>query len=195
MKKKLKKELLQWIAIGSVVLMLFLTGWHTEVFGFLQRGILATGLMTPDIENHTATHENNAKAAMNIPLLNSKGEHLNMQQFEGKVIFMNIWATWCAPCVAEMPGINKLYNELKDENIAFVMLSVDDEFEKAVAFKNRKDFDFEVYQLNGSFPPMYNSRSIPTTYIIDACGNLVLTHKGMAGYNSEEFKNYLRNLM
>ena len=195
MNKKMKKELVQWAAIGSVFLVLFLTGLHTEVFGFLQRGILATGLMAPDIENPTATQEDHIKADLNVPLLNSKGERLNMQKFEDKVVFMNIWATWCAPCVAEMPGINALYNDLKDENIAFVMLSVDDEFEKAIAFKNRKDFDFEVYRSNGNFPQMYNSQSLPTTYIIDARGNLVLTHKGMARYNSDEFKNYLRNLM
>lgn len=191
MKKRLKKELVQWSAIGGVFLLLFLSGLHTEVFGFVQRGILATGLMAPDIENP----ENTAQANLNVPLLNSKGKSVNMREFEGKVIFINFWATWCAPCVAEMPGINALYNDVKDENIAFVMLSLDDKFEKAVEFKKRKDFDFEVYQLNGSLPKMYHSRSIPTTFVIDAEGNLVLTHKGMARYNSDKFKKQLRKWM
>lgn len=193
MKKKVKRELVQWAAIGSVFLLLFLSGLHTEVFGFFQRGILATGIITPDIENHS--EENTHSADLNVPLLNSKGESVNMRDFEGKVIFMNVWATWCAPCVAEMPGINALYNEVKNENIAFVMLSVDDSFKKAVAFRDRKGFDFEVYQLNGKLPKMYHSRSIPTTYVINADGNLVLAHKGMANYNSDEFKKHLRKWM
>ncbi|HET8839019.1 MAG TPA: TlpA disulfide reductase family protein [Flavobacteriaceae bacterium] len=193
MKKKLKKELVQWAAIGGVFLVLFLTGLHTEVFGFLQGGILATGIITPDIEEQAEA--NATQADLNVPLLNSKGESLNMREFEGKVVFMNVWATWCAPCVAEMPGINNLYNDIQDENIEFVMLSVDDQFEKAVAFKTRKNFDFEVYRSAGNFPEMYQTSTIPTTYIIDAEGNLVLEHKGMANYHSDEFKNFLRKLM
>src|SRR5699024_7381275 len=159
-------------------------GLHTEVFGFIQRGILATGLMTPDIETHA--QKKAPKANLDVPLFNSKGERVNMQMFEGKVIFMNIWATWCAPCIAEMPGINALYQKVKNEDIVFVMLSIDDRFEKAVAFKEQKGFDFEVYRLDGKLPQMYATQSIPTTYVIDSEGNLVLDHKGMANYNSDE---------
>ncbi|HET8810738.1 MAG TPA: TlpA disulfide reductase family protein [Flavobacteriaceae bacterium] len=193
MKKKLKKELIQWAAIGGVFLFLFLSGLHTEIFGFLQRGILATGIMNPSIEEKI--QPKNPQANLNFALFNSNGKKVNLQQFEGKVIFLNIWATWCAPCVAEMPGINNLYNDINDENIEFVMLSVDEQFEKAIAFKNRKNFDFEVYRPAGNFPEMYQTSTIPTTYIIDPEGNLVLEHKGMANYHSDEFKNFLRKLM
>lgn len=193
MKVNLKKELKQVVIIGSVFLLLFLTGLHVEVFGFVQRGILATGLISPDVEAQ-APHET-SRADLDIPLVNSKGEQVNMQDFKGKAIFFNIWATWCAPCVAEMPGINVLYNEVKDENIVFVMLSTDDEFEKAIKFKEAKNFDFEVYRLNGRLPQQFHTRSIPTTFLIDADGNLVMTHKGMANYNSNRFKKHLRAWM
>lgn len=196
MDKKLKKSLVEYGIFGAVMLTLFLTGLHTEVFGFLQRGLLATGLMNPDVElrEENKGESNNTRADYNLRLINSKGEQVNLEQFRGKVVFLNIWATWCPPCVAEMPGINKLFNELKDDNdIVFLMLSVDDDFSKAKRFKEKKGFDFEVFEAVGRVPQMYQSQSIPTTYVINSKGELVLTHKGMADYHTPEFKAFLKS--
>jgi thiol-disulfide isomerase/thioredoxin len=196
MNKKVKKNLFEYGITGTVILTLFLTGLHTEVFGFVQRGILKTGLMDPDVKAVASTKEEskNPKADFNMSLLNSKGERVEMEEFRGKVIFFNMWATWCPPCVAEMPGINNMYNDVKDEDVAFIMLSLDNDFQKAIDFNKRKGYDFEVYQLAGSLPPMYASQAIPTTYIIDAEGNLALTHQGMGDYDTQEFKDFLADL-
>ena len=193
--KKIKKNLLEYGITGTVILTLFLTGLHTEVFGFVQRGILKTGLMDPDVKTKSKEEESkNPKADFNMALINSKGERVNMEEFRGKVIFFNMWATWCPPCVAEMPGINNMYNDVKGDEVAFIMLSLDNDFQKAIDFNKRKGYDFEVYQLAGSLPPMYASQAIPTTYVIDADGNLALTHQGMGDYDSEEFKDFLDEL-
>ncbi len=196
MNKKVKKNLIEFGVTGTIILTLFLTGLHTEVFGFVQRGILKTGIMDPDVGAKTAStvQSKNPKADFNMSLINSKGERVEMKALRGKVIFFNIWATWCPPCVAEMPGINNMYNDMKDNNVAFIMLSVDNDFQKAIDFNKRKGYDFEVYKLAGSLPPMYASQAIPTTYVIDAEGNLALTHKGMGDYDSEEFKEFLTSL-
>lgn len=193
MNKKLKKNLIEFGVFGGIILVLYLTGLHREVLGFMQRGILETGLLNPDVEvkEESAT---NLEADFRLRLINSKGENVSMQEFKGKVIFLNLWATWCPPCIAEMPGVNKLYNELQSEDIVFLMLSLDKDFKKAKKFKEQKDYNFEIYTLDGGIPQMYNSQSIPTTYVIDAEGNLALTHKGMADYNNEEFKNFLLGL-
>ncbi|WP_026810919.1 TlpA family protein disulfide reductase [Arenibacter latericius] len=196
MNKKMKKELLQWVGIIAVGLILYTTGLHTEVIGFAQRGLLATGIMNPNV-NKEKLAENEGSyptANFNLDLVNSKGEPVSMEKFRGKAIFINVWATWCPPCIAEMPSINKLYNELKDENVEFIMLSVDESFEKAKSFKERKGYDFEIYQPNGPIPQMYQSNSIPTTFVIDASGKLVLTHKGMANYTSKKFTEFMRSI-
>lgn len=196
MNKKVKKNLIEYGITGTIILTLFLTGLHTEVFGFVQRGILKTGLMDPDVEAKAPTTDNSKKikADFNMSLINSEGEHVEMEELRGKVIFFNIWATWCPPCVAEMPGINNLYNDTNDKDVAFIMLSVDNNFQKAIDYNNSKGYAFEVYKLAGSLPPMYASQAIPTTYIIDAEGNLALTHKGMGDYDSEDFKEFLTSL-
>ena len=121
------------------------------------------------------------------------GRPLEPSQFEGRVVVLNFWATWCPPCVAEMPSIAKLHKEMGDQ-VAFVMLSFDLDFEKAKAFNKRKKYDLPVYAPAADLPDIYNSSDLPTTYIIDASGNLVLTHKGMADYSDPEFRQFLNSL-
>jgi len=198
MNKKLKKNLIEYGIFAVVIIGLYISGLHTEVIGFAQRGLLATGAMNPDVaqveEDINATDNLVTKADFNMTLINSKGEKVTMEQYRGKVIFINLWATWCPPCIAEMPSINNMYNDIDKEKIEVLMVSFDQKFEKAIQFKERKKYDFEVYKVLGRMPQMYNTNSIPTTYIIDSKGNLVFTHQGMADYNRQDFKDFLKSL-
>lgn len=201
MNKKTKKSLIEYSVIGAIILTLFATGLHTEVLGFMQRGLLATGIMNPDLEQkgelataEVAAIDSNPKADFSMNLINFEGEKVSMEEFRGKVIFMNVWATWCPPCIAEMPGINKLYNDVNKEDVVFIMLSVDQDFQKAIDFNKKKGFDFEVYRVDGQMPQMYSTQSIPTTYVIDAKEKIALTHMGMGDYDTNEFKEFLQDL-
>ena len=201
MNKKTKKSLIEYSVIGAIILTLFATGLHTEVLGFIQRGLLATGIMNPDLEQKAelataegATIDSSLQADFSMSLINSKGEKVSMEEFRGKVIFMNIWATWCPPCIAEMPGINELYNDVNQEDVVFIMLSVDQDFQKAIDFNKNKGYDFEVYRVDGQMPQMYSTQSIPTTYVIDANERIALTHLGMGDYDTKEFKEFLQQL-
>ena len=202
MDKKKKRTWIQYGVFAILAITLYATGLHTEVIGFAQRGLLATGLMNPDVEeiaqvrqdeNETATTPEPTKADFNLKLIDRDGNITSLESMKGKVIFMNFWATWCPPCIAEMPSIDKLHDEMGDE-VVFVMLSLDQDFELAKAFDKRKGYNLPLYTLGGNLPDMYESSAIPTTYVIDAAGNLALTHKGMADYNSEEFKTFLNSL-
>ncbi|SRX55177.1 TlpA disulfide reductase family protein [Aequorivita sp. CIP111184] len=202
MDKKKKKTWIQYGVFAIIAITLYVTGLHTEVIGFAQRGLLATGLMNPDVEeiaqvrkdeNETATIQKPTKADFNLKLIDSDGNITSLESLKGKVIFMNFWATWCPPCIAEMPSIDKLHDEMGDE-VAFVMLSLDQDFELAKAFDKRKGYNLPIYAPASNLPSMYESSAIPTTYVIDADGNLALTHKGMADYNSDEFKKFLNSL-
>lgn len=195
-----KKTWIQYGIFAVVALTLYATGLHTEVIGFAQRGILATGLMNPNVKDMTQVRENEMamapeleKADFSLKLMDRDGNLTSLEALKGKVIFMNFWATWCPPCIAEMPSIDKLHKEMGDE-VAFVMLSLDQDFELAKAFDKRKGYNMPIYAPASNLPPMYQSSAIPTTYVIDADGNLALTHKGMADYSDEGFKDFLRSL-
>lgn len=200
-KKNKKRALLEFIIIAVIAITLYATGLHTEVIGFMQRGLLATGLLTPKIEtvhqeeakNDTPSYTATTPADFNLTLMDEDGNTLFLADFKGKPIFLNMWASWCPPCIAEMPNINKLYKEMGND-VAFVMVSLDDDFETAKAFNIRKGFDFPIYTLQSRRPVMYQSTTVPTTYVISAEGELVLTHKGMANYNTSKFKKFLKGL-
>lgn len=71
------------------------------------------------------------------------------------------------------------------------MLSVDEDFQKAIDFNEKKGYDFKVYKLDGGLPLMYQTRSISSTFVISAEGKLVMKHLGMGDYNTRDFKKFL----
>ncbi len=188
-KKSVKREIIEWAIFLGILGFLFGTGLHTPVFGFFQGLILKTGIMQPSIEGEETT-----AADYNFALIDQDGNRKPFSDFQGKAVFVNFWATWCPPCIAEMPDINNLYNEIEKENIEFVLISLDDDFQKAKDFIKKKDFDFPIYQLASILPGVYESSAIPTTYVISPAGEIVVRKSGMAKYNTQKFKTFLRDL-
>lgn len=187
-----KKLLLEWGVMLAAAFLLYVSGLHTEVIGKVQQGLLLSGIMRPDVEETVPAEERkNPAADFSLSLRNQKGEKVEMEDLRGKVIFLNLWATWCPPCIAEMPGIDALAKKIDDKEVVFLMLSLDQDFEKARAFHKRKGYSFDVYEVEGKLPKMYYSQSIPTTFVISGDGELVLTHTGMADYNTKEFQEFL----
>ena len=114
--KKIKKEIRDWAIFAGILLTLYLTGLHTDVAAFAQRIVLATGVVNPNTE----VLETKEKAAYDFTLDKMSGGVLDVEDLKGKVVFINFWATWCPPCIAEMPSIQKLYDKYKDNpEIAF----------------------------------------------------------------------------
>lgn len=189
MTKKLKREVIEWTVLIVVVGGLYLTGWHTEVLGTLQRGLLATGLIRPDLESPVVEQMN-----YNFKIRQLDGSEVHMSEFKDEVLFINLWATWCPPCIAEMPDIHDLY-QAKGDEIKFLMISLDDDSSKADRFIERKDFEFPVYTAALGLPSVLQSNSIPTTYIVSRSGEIKVTQKGLAKYDTEEFHSFLDNLV
>jgi thiol-disulfide isomerase/thioredoxin len=189
-KKTVKREIIEWAIFLGIIGFLFGTGLHTPVFGFIQGLILKTGIMQPSLDQ-----DEKVNADYNFALIDADGQKISFSSFEDQVVFINFWATWCPPCVAEMPDIQGLYEEVDKSDVAFVMISLDDSFEKAKNFVQRKEFDFPIYQLASPLPKVYESSAIPTTYVISPQGEIVVAKSGMAKYNTRKFKDFLRELV
>ncbi|MEQ8473834.1 MAG: TlpA disulfide reductase family protein [Marinoscillum sp.] len=186
-KKSYKRELAEWLIIVTVGLTLYFTGLHTEVIGFVQRTLLATGVITPDYES------TDKKASYNFEVSNVNGEVVPFSEFQDQTVFLNFWATWCPPCIAEMPDIEDLYQK-KGQEVAFVMISVDEQRETAIRFMARKGYEMPVYFLESPLPKVYNTQSIPTTYVISPTGMIKVENHGMAKYDTEGFREFLDGL-
>ncbi|MEQ9290394.1 MAG: TlpA disulfide reductase family protein [Cyclobacteriaceae bacterium] len=187
---KVKKEIIEWIVLVGIALGLYFTGTHTEVVGMLQRVVLAPGFIKPEL----IPENEQQQTSYDFELIDEEGRALSFTEFKGKTVFLNLWATWCPPCVAEMPDINELYGKLKGENIAFVMLSRDKDFDSAIDFSERKSYDFPVYAATSRLPAVFSTNSIPTTFIISPAGKIVAKKTGMAKYDTQEFRDFLMGL-
>jgi thiol-disulfide isomerase/thioredoxin len=188
-KKSIKKDIIEWAIFLGILGFLFGTGLHTPVFGFIQGLILKTGIMQPSIDESSAE-----VADYNFILVDQQGNRTPFSDFEDKVIFLNFWATWCPPCIAEMPDINGLYKEMKSSEIEFILISLDDDFQKAKDFVRKKEFDFPIYQLASPLPKVFESKAIPTTYVISPEGKIVVSKSGMAKYNTKKFREFLEKM-
>ena len=187
MNKKVLKELRDWGIFFGILAIIYFTGAHT----LLQRLILSTGIMKPATDIPINEQED---ADYQMDLMSLDGKTLSLSELKGKVIFINFWATWCPPCIAEMPDIHNLYKETRKENIVFLMISMDEDPAKAKKFIQKKGFSFPVYFLNSSLPPVYRHNSIPRTYVISPDGKIAASKVGMASYNNRSFKEFLKKL-
>ena len=123
------------------------------------------------IDNFIPARE--VKIAPPVPFLNEKGERLTLEKFRGHVVVLNLWATWCAPCVEEMPTLDQLQQQLADVDVVVVALSLDRGGPQAVRafFEEHEIEHLEVYvdptmQAQGGFSVI----GLPTTIIIDKEG-------------------------
>ena len=91
-------------------------------------------------------------SAMPVQMVDSKNQPVAFSQLKGKVIFVNNWASWCPPCIAEMPSIQELKSKLKDVDVEFVMVSFDEDRDKAMKFMTKRKFDFNVYFPGQEYP-------------------------------------------
>ncbi len=192
-KRTWKREAAELTIMLFIGLFIYAMGWHTEILGRLQQAVLWTGIIQPDTELADSERQ---MVSYDMPLISLGGEHTDLSAFKGDVIFLNFWATWCPPCIAEMPNIQALYEQYKDNDaLKFVMVSLDEDSEKARQFLKDKGFTFDAYRLGGSRAEVFQSNIIPTTYVISKDGRLASKRQGMANYNTTAFKNFLNTLL
>jgi len=119
---------------------------------------------------------------------------INFNDLEGKVVFVNFWATWCPPCRAELPMIQKLYNDYKD-NVAFVFVTSEN-WEIVDKFFKDKGYELPVYNSTSTPPNSFTkTNSIPVTYLIDKSGNILISKTGAADWNSKKVRSLLDDLI
>lgn len=112
---------------------------------------------------------------------------------KGEVTFLSYWATWCPPCIAEMPSIQSLYADY-GEKINFVLLT-NEEPDKVKAFLDKKGYKLPVFIPQMNAPEALFEKSIPTNYIIDQNGKIIIKEQGASDWNSETVRTALDTLL
>ncbi len=129
----------------------------------------------------------------NWNLVDSQGKTVNFQEMEGNVVLINFWATWCPPCIAEMPNLNELYTDYKDK-ISFVFVA-NDNVKSVNAYLKKNNYNLPVYYTSDDAPTALYSKSIPATFLIDDQGKIVMKEIGSSDWNSTNVRNQIDELL
>ena len=179
--------------ISDLIFILLVVGMiipssRKEISAFMA-GILAS---SPKLL-HESQRQSISETAWQWSFQTIDGESVSLNNFKGKVIFLNFWATWCPPCIAEIPDIQKLYDQFGKEAV-FLLVS-DESDEKLKKFMQRKDLHIPVYINRSTVPDVFASNSIPTTLIIDPSGNIILRKTGAAKWNGKSMQKIMKQFI
>jgi thiol-disulfide isomerase/thioredoxin len=187
-----------WLVALAMVLVLRYTGLLSGITDVTGRAMLQTGAMDFEPASLPGAGERAETFDYNFTVKDLEGKQVDFNQFKGKVVFLNLWATWCGPCRAEMPSIHNLYNAVKgNDKIVFVMLSLDrdDQQGKVVSYVADKSFTFPVYMTSGGVNAQLEQvSSIPTTFVLTPDGKIASKRVGTANYDTDKFKAFLQEL-
>ncbi|MFS4447508.1 TlpA family protein disulfide reductase [Maribacter sp. 2307UL18-2] len=118
------------------------------------------------------------------------GNAVELEDFKGKKVLLNFWATWCRPCIEEMPALLRAQEKLAAENYVFLLAS-DQSMEKIKAFKEKKKFDFRFLKFNGSLAEM-KVNALPATFIYNESGTISDRIDGATEWDSPEVLDHLK---
>ena len=134
--------------------------------------------------------------APSFALKDLSGKEVKLEDYRGKLIFLNFWATWCPPCRQEMPSMERLYTEFKDRGLTMLAVDLREGTGKVKAFKEDFKLSFPILlDSDGRVGLMYGVRSIPTTYLIDQEGNVIGGALGTRDWASKEAFKFFEHLL
>jgi thiol-disulfide isomerase/thioredoxin len=126
-------------------------------------------------------------------LMQEDGETLQFKDLKGKVVFLNFWATWCPPCVAELPEIQRAYDK-HGEDVVFLLIT-DQQAATVDAFMDKHGYRLPVTYSRSAPPEIFSHRSIPTTYILSKEGKIVSRKTGAVNWDSRATDKLFESLL
>lgn len=167
-------------------------------------------LIIPQTRTPIQVAINKVKVAIFSPSAFAKKDQTQLQSFDykvsslegipaevgvgnGKVTFISYWATWCPPCIAELPSIAELHADYGDK-ITFLLITNEDP-EVVKKFMTKRELDLPAVLPAMETPELLFERSIPTSYIIDQEGNIVVKETGASDWNSDSIRTIIDNLL
>jgi len=137
------------------------------------------------------------KKAPDFSLQDLNGKKFGLNQFKGKVIFINFWATWCGPCKEEMPSMEVLHQQFKEKKFILLAVSVDYGDQKLVKeFINRYQYTFPVLiDPKCNTLDLFQVKGIPATFLIDKKGRMIGKAIGPRDWKSPEVASLINLLI
>jgi peroxiredoxin len=133
--------------------------------------------------------------AQNFVLKDLDGGAVSLEDYRGKIVLLNFWATWCLPCRVEMPSMQKLYHEFKNQDFTILAIDIQEDLGSVKAFREQYKLNFPILlDSDGSVGEVYGVRAIPTTYLVDREGYILGFALGPRDWANESAFMLIRQL-
>jgi peroxiredoxin len=187
MKEEIQK--IRWVSYQSIILILLL------MIGIGTLVLLQTNKSSFDPAGKPRFEKGAPAPNFTLPDLN--GKMVSLADYRGRVVLLNIWATWCAPCVEEMPSMEKLHQGLKDEKFVVLAVSIDDGGTDVVRpFMEKHKLSFQALTDSaGNINNLYQTTGVPESFVIDKQGRILEEIIGPRDWASPEEIRYFKSLI
>ncbi|CAD0225759.1 TlpA family protein disulfide reductase [Chryseobacterium sp. JV274] len=170
---------------------------NKDAKAWLMRQVASTGILNSSI-SESKEHQNTSARVSYAGFLvkNEDGTVINTAALQNKVVFINFWASWCPPCRAEFPSVQKLYDQYKNNpEMIFLTVNLDDNAAFGKSYLKEKGYTIPFLVPAGNIPGVLYSGSLPTTVVLDKKGSIRLHHKGLADYSKDSFYKQIDELL
>lgn len=191
--RKTASNIFSWAVLALALVIAF----NATAKAWAIRGLMQVGLFQPHVPaDSVAAMAPEAGYEGEVSFKDGAGKTVTLSSLNGKVVFINFWATWCPPCRAEMPSINSLYGKFKDNSdVVFLMVDVDGKYEKSYSFIKENGYDFPLYVPAGAIPSSFLGNAIPTTVVLNKKGKIAMRHEGGADYSNPKVEKFINSLL
>ena len=155
---------------------------------FFISGSVSADWQEPEL-SHNLSPVKEVTAASDFELHNMDDEKKKLSDYRGQVVLLNFWATWCPPCIREMPSMEKLHQKISAKDFKVIAVNQMEEVDDVFAFTGQLEIDptFEIlFDKSSQVSQDYAVRGLPTTYLIDKQGNIRYRAIGGRVFNHPE---------
>ncbi|HKB78962.1 MAG TPA: TlpA disulfide reductase family protein [Thermoanaerobaculia bacterium] len=158
--------------------------------GFLLGSVILTSLFLP-----AAFGAGAGRTAPDFTLPTASGP-LSLHDQRGKVVYLDFWASWCAPCRESFPWMSSMYAQYSKEGLVIVAVNLDKQRDLAESFLQDFPAEFPVaFDPEGKIPEAYGVQAMPTSFIIGRDGKIVSTHQGFESDRAKELEHQIKEAL
>jgi len=173
-----------------------MAAWKSDRIYYVAIGLLTVALIAVVADTSREKISEAGDMAPDFTLVTDGGRRLTRSEFGGKILVLNFWATWCQPCVEELPSLNEFQNQLGSSGVVVLGVSVDRnerayrQFLKraGVSFRTSRDPEAEISSRYGTF-------KYPETYVIDRTGKVIQKHVGPRNWMDPALVTEIRSML
>ncbi|MEX0618890.1 MAG: TlpA disulfide reductase family protein [Pseudohongiellaceae bacterium] len=148
------------------------------------------------VSSALAVEEGEQAPDFTLPSIHSDGEAITLSKFRGKVVYVDFWASWCAPCLRSLPLYNELYSRYQEAGLEIIAVNIDNPIEDGQDFLIDTPLDFRIpSDIEGETPELYRVIGMPTSYLVDAEGTVRMVHVGFRDGDVEKIEAEIRDLL